>query len=217
MNNLLLEHKKILSEGLQFHLIENIGVENNIYRPGSSKYFSLFGEVRDLSEMGLYELNSAERYFINETDIGDWDFYNGDIVPLDYPILEGDESLKPSIPLEVLEEKHKRKKKKSRKGKNTTKSKNLYKGRKVKLNKPQRGGSKKYYVYTRNPKTGNIIKVEWGAKGMSVGIHDSDRRKSFAARHRCHTTKDKTTARYWACRTGRYPHLTGSKKKYTWW
>ena len=217
MNNLLLEHKNILSEGLQFHLIENIGIENNIYRPGSSKYFSLFREVRDLSEIGLYELNPAERYFINETDIGEWDFYNGDIVPLDYPILEGDESLKPSIPLEVLEEKRKRKKKKSRKGKNTTKSKNLYKGRKVKLNKPQRGGSKKYRVYTRNPKTGNIIKVEWGAKGMSVGISDSKRRKSFAARHRCHLTKDKTTASYWACRTGRYPHLTGGKKKYTWW
>ena len=101
---LLVEHKKILSEGLQFHLIENIGIENNIYRPGSSKYFSLFREVRDLSELGLYDLNPAERYYINETSIGEWDFYNGDLVPLDYPILEGDESLKPSIPLEVLEE-----------------------------------------------------------------------------------------------------------------
>ena len=209
MNKLLIEHKKILSEGLQFHLIENIGIDNNIYRPGSSKYFSLFREVRDLSEMGLYKLSSAEKYFINETDIGEWDFYNGDIVPLDYPILEGDESLKPSIPLELLEEKRKRK--------STTKSGNLYKGRKVKLNKPKRGGSKKFYVYVKNPKTGKIKKVEWGAKGMSVGISDPKRRKSFAARHRCHLTKDKTTPRYWACRTGRYPHLTGSKKKYTWW
>jgi len=87
----------------------------------------------------------------------------------------------------------------------------------VELNKPKRGGSKKFYVYVRNPKTKNIKKVEWGAKGMSVGIHDAARRKSFAARHKCTTTKDKTTASYWACRTGRYPHLTGGKKKYTWW
>lgn len=220
MNKLLLENKKILSEGLQFHLVEGIGLENNIYRPGSSKYFSLFREVRDLSEIGLYELSPAEKYFINETNIGEWDFYNGELVPLDYPILEGDESLKASIPLEVLEEKRKRKrkkKKKSRKGKNTTKSGNMYQGRKVELNKPKRGGSKKFYVYVKNPKTGNIKKVQWGAKGMSVGISDPKRRKSFAARHRCHLTKDKTTASYWACRTGRYPHLTGSKKKYTWW
>ena len=212
---LLVEHKNILSEGMQFHLIENIGIENNVYRPGSSRYFSLFREVRDLSEIGLYELSLAESYYINETDIGEWGFYNGDIVPLDYPILEGDESLKSSITLEILEEKKKRKK--SRKGKNTTKSGNLYKGKKVDLNKPRRGGSKKFYVYVKNPKTGNIKKVQWGAKGMSVGISDPKRRKSFAARHRCHLTKDKTTAGYWACRTGRYPHLTGGKKKYTWW
>lgn len=210
MNNLLLENKEIISEGLQFHLIEKLGIEHNIYRPGSLKYFSLFREVRDLSEIGLYELNPAEKYFINETDIGEWDFYKGELVPLDYPILEGNESLKPSIPLEILEEKRKAKKKSKPEG-------NFYKGRKVKLNKPKRGGSKKYYVYVKDPETGNIKKVEWGAKGMSVGINDPKRRKSFAARHRCHLTKDKTTARYWACRTGRYPHLTGSKKKYTWW
>ena len=59
MNKLLLENKEIISEGLQFHLIEEIGVEHNIYRPGSSKYFSLFKEVRDLSEIGLYELNKS--------------------------------------------------------------------------------------------------------------------------------------------------------------
>ena len=211
---LLVEHKNILSEGMQFHLIENIGIENNVYRPGSSRYFSLFREVRDLSEIGLYELSLAESYYINETDIGEWGFYNGDIVPLDYPILEGDESLKSSITLEILEEKRKRKKKKSTKKK---KIGNLYKGKKVELNKPRRGGSKKFYVYVKNPKTGNIKKVQWGAKGMSVGISDPKRRKSFAARHRCHLTKDKTTAGYWACRTGRYPHLTGGKKKYTWW
>ena len=203
---LLTESRKILSEGLCFHLIEGIGIDNNIYRPGSSKYFNLFREVRDLSDMGLYELNSVENYYINETDIGEFGFYNGNLVPLDYPIVEGDESLKPSVPLEVLEEK-----KKAKKGGN------LYKGRKVELNKPKRGGSKKFYVYVKNPKTGNIKKVEWGARGMSVGISDPKRRKSFAARHRCHLTKDKTTASYWACRTGRYPHLTGGKKKYTWW
>lgn len=214
MNQILLEHKKILSEGLQFHLIENISIDHNIYRPGSSKYFSLFREVRDLSQLGLYELNSVEKYYINETDIGEWGFYDGNIVPLDYPILEGDESLKPSIPLEIIEEKRKRKKKKK---KSSAKTGNMYQGRKVELNKPKRGGSKKFYVYVKNPKTGNIKKVQWGAKGMSVGISDPKRRKSFAARHRCHTTKDKTTASYWACRTGRYPHLTGSKKKYTWW
>ena len=70
---LLVEHKNILSEGMQFHLIENIGIENNVYRPGSSKYFSLFREVRDLSEIGLYELSLTESYYINETEINLYD------------------------------------------------------------------------------------------------------------------------------------------------
>jgi hypothetical protein len=188
MNDLLLENKKILSEGLRFHLIEGISVDNNIYRPGSTKYFDLFREVRDLSQMGLYELNSEEKFFINETDIGEWDLFEGDLVPLDFP-LEYTESINEAE----------------------------YKGREVELNKPKRGGSKKYYVYVKNPKTGRVKKVEWGARGMSVGIHDPARRKSFAARHKCTTRNDKTTASYWACRTGRYPHLTGAKKKYTWW
>jgi hypothetical protein len=206
MNKLLLESKVLISEGLEFHIKENIGIDHNVYRPGSSKYFDLFSEVRELNEAGLYELNTIEKYFINETDIGKWAIYEGEMVPLDFPILEGDLTLD----IGILMEKRKRKSKKKLSG-------NIYKGKKVELNKPKRGGSKKYYVYVKNPKTGKIKKVSWGAKGMSVGIHDPARRKSFAARHKCTTTKDKTTASYWACRTGRYPHLTGGKKKYTWW
>src|SRR6056300_617372 len=34
-----------------------------------------------------------------------------------------------------------------------------YQGKKVQLNKPKRGGSKKFYVYVKNPKTGNVKKV----------------------------------------------------------
>ena len=33
-----------------------------------------------------------------------------------------------------------------------------YQGKKVQLNKPKRGGSKKFYVYVKNPKTGNVKK-----------------------------------------------------------
>ena len=36
-----------------------------------------------------------------------------------------------------------------------------YQGKKVKLNDPIRGGSKKFYVYVKNPK-GNIVKVSFG-------------------------------------------------------
>ena len=72
-----------------------------------------------------------------------------------------------------------------------------YQGKKVKLNDPIRGGSKKFYVYVKNPK-GNIIKVSFGdTTGLSIKRDDPARRKSFRARHNCDTAKDKTSARYW--------------------
>ena len=74
-----------------------------------------------------------------------------------------------------------------------------YQGKKVKLNDPIRGGSKKFYVYVKNAK-GNIVKVSFGdTTGLSIKRDDPARRKSFRARHNCDTAKDKTSARYWSC------------------
>jgi hypothetical protein len=75
-----------------------------------------------------------------------------------------------------------------------------YKGKDVKLNKPKTGGPKKWYVYVRDPKTGNIKKVTYGSPVMTAKWNDPAARKSFAARHQCHKKKDKTKAGYWACR-----------------
>ncbi len=74
-----------------------------------------------------------------------------------------------------------------------------YQGRKVKLNKPMQGDTKKFKVYVNNEK-GNVIKVNFGQKGMSIKKDNPERRKSFRARHKCDTAKDKTTPRYWSCR-----------------
>ena len=74
-----------------------------------------------------------------------------------------------------------------------------YKGRKVPLGKPMKGDVKKFKVYIKNKK-GNVIKVEFGQPGVKIKKNNPARRKSFRARHRCHTAKDRTTARYWSCR-----------------
>lgn len=87
------------------------------------------------------------------------------------------------------------------------------------LNKPKRGGAKKFYVYVRDPSTGNVKKVSFGQKGMSVHINDPAARKSFAARHQCDTRNDKTTASYWACRLPRYAKMLGMQvdNPGAWW
>ncbi len=82
-----------------------------------------------------------------------------------------------------------------------------YQGRKVKLNKPMRGDVKKFKVYVKDPKTGNVKKVNFGhggtsAKRKTMRIRKSNpkARKSFRARHNCANPGPKTKARYWSCR-----------------
>jgi hypothetical protein len=77
-----------------------------------------------------------------------------------------------------------------------------YQGRKVTLNKPMANtdGASKSKVYVKDPKTGNVKKVTFGDPDMKIKKSNPERRKSFRARHKCDTAKDKTTARYWSCR-----------------
>ena len=85
-----------------------------------------------------------------------------------------------------------------------------YQGKEVELNKPKAGGPKKYYVYVKDPSTGNIKKVTWGdTTGLKVKLDNIPARKSFAARHDCANKKDKTKAGYWACNLPRYAKQLG--------
>ena len=75
-----------------------------------------------------------------------------------------------------------------------------YRGRKVKLNKPMRGDVKKFKVFVKDPKTGNVKKVNFGDPNMRIKKSNPKRRKSFRARHNCKNPGPKTKARYWSCR-----------------
>jgi len=74
-----------------------------------------------------------------------------------------------------------------------------YQGREVPLGKPMQGDVKKFKVYVKNKK-GNVVKVNFGDPNMRIKKSNPARRKSFRARHRCATAKDRTSARYWSCR-----------------
>jgi len=85
-----------------------------------------------------------------------------------------------------------------------------YRGRKVKLNKPMRGDVKKFKVYVKDPKTGNVKKVNFGHGGtsakrkgektMKIRKSNPKARKNFRARHNCDNPGPKTKARYWSCK-----------------
>ena len=87
------------------------------------------------------------------------------------------------------------------------------------LNKPHRGGPKKFYVYVRDPKTKKIKKVTFGAAGggqnLAVKIRNPKARKAFIARHKCGKGELKTSAKYWSCRVTRYWKSLGGNQNYS--
>jgi hypothetical protein len=87
-----------------------------------------------------------------------------------------------------------------------------YQGKKVQLGKPKRGGSKKYYVFVKDPKTKRIKKVTFGYPGMSAKIGNKKLAQAFAKRHRCTEKKDRTKASYWSCNLPRYASILGLGK-----
>tara|TARA_B100000579_G_C22786094_1_gene831959 strand:+ start:257 stop:856 length:600 start_codon:yes stop_codon:yes gene_type:complete len=181
-----------ISEHLSYHIDNDISVIDNIFRPTSNSWFDLISEAKN--NLPLIKLSFDEEE-IMKTDIGNFgiDPDTGERVPLDLP-----------LPNEDFFEKQAAE----------------YKGREVKLNRPMRSsGPKKYKVYVKNPKTGRVKKINFGDSkgGLRLNIHDAAARRSFVARHKCKKKKDKMKAGYWACRIGRYPHLVGGKKRYTWW
>jgi len=74
-----------------------------------------------------------------------------------------------------------------------------YQGREVKLGKPMQGDVKKFKVYVKNP-AGNVVKVNFGQKGMKIRKSNPAARKSFRARMNCDSPGPRHKANYWSCR-----------------
>ena len=85
------------------------------------------------------------------------------------------------------------------------------------LGKPKRGGSKKFYVYVKDPKTKRIKKVSFGMAGggLRAKLNNSKARSAFSKRHNCPQKKDRTKASYWSCRLPRYAKLLGFKTTFS--
>jgi hypothetical protein len=177
-----------ISEGLFYHIENNLPINESIYRPQSMMFLKLFVEARELYDNKHLTLCEADKYYFDETDLGTFGNYNGIKVPLDLPLTE--EFLN-----EVLEEKIKS----------------------PALNKPKRGGSKKFYVYVRDPKTKRVKKVSFGMAGgaLRAKLDNPKARQAFSKRHNCPQKKDRTKASYWSCRLPRYAKALGFKTTFS--
>ena len=216
---------------LQYHIDNSLSLHENVYRYSSESFIQLFAEARDAWRDGIIELEVEDANLIETTDIGLYGEYKGEQVPLDLPMIYEAEyqgrqlSHEEEARLDLIahrqydedfkdctdEEKDNVWNQRNKVGVKEAK----YKGKDVPLNKPKRGGSKKFFVYTKNKK-GNVVKVSFGGTtGLSVKIKEKGARASFAARHKCATKKDKTKPGYWACNIGRYWKSLGGAKNFS--
>jgi hypothetical protein len=177
--------KEILSENLRYHVDNQLPLTENTFRYGSEAFLNLWAEARSLYLREIIHVNDDDKQILEETDLGNYGMYEGKKVPLDLPMLEGEE-------LEEAEDKKKT----------------------PPIGKPKRGGSKKFYVYVRDKGKVKKVSFG-DTSGLSAKINNPEARRAFAARHDCANKKDRTKASYWSCRLPRYAKLLGLKSSFS--
>tara|TARA_B100001094_G_scaffold273153_1_gene279415 strand:- start:1544 stop:2389 length:846 start_codon:yes stop_codon:yes gene_type:complete len=82
----------LLSEGLRYHIDTSTPLTKNIYRVGSEAYFKIIAEARIAYKKGVYNPINEEEKEILKSELGQWAIFEGERVPLDFPMYE--ESIK---------------------------------------------------------------------------------------------------------------------------
>jgi hypothetical protein len=177
--------KDILSENLRYHVDKKLPLTENTFRYGSKSFLDLWSEARYLYLREVIHVNDDDKEILLETNLGEYGMYEGKKVPLDIPMLEGEE-------IDEAEDKKKN----------------------PPIGKPKRGGSKKFYVYVKDKGKIKKVSFG-DTSGLSAKINNPEARRAFAARHKCGTGEPKTSARYWSCRLPRFAKLLGLKGSFS--
>jgi len=194
---MITENRTIISEGLRYHLDNQISLSENIYRYGSESFFNLINEVRKLHSSNKVNLSYKDEELL-KTDIGRKAMFEGKEVWLDIPMEDN----------EILTE-------------------SKFRGKTVKTSSPQRSssGGKAYRVYvsgcskkTKSNPSG-VKQIRFGSGGLKAKLSNKDAKKSYNARHGCSKGRhnDKCKAGYWSCRLPRYAKKLGLSGGGTWW
>ena len=194
-----------LEEAVQYHLENKISFTENIFRPGSEMFFEMLSEAKRLYAEGEYTPTDEYELDMLNSDIGEIAEYEGQTVVLDYPIEEGlEEACWSGYTQKGL------KKKGDKMVPNCVPVNEEDKTDGKGIGKPWRedgGGA----VYVR---VGDgVRKISFSKSGMAKKYMDPAATRSFVARHRCLTNKDKTSRSYWACRWPRFFSKSGK----IWW
>lgn len=83
-------HENTVREGVEYHVKNNMPISECVFRPHSEGFYQFFVEARNQYNAGELEItNSFDRELMN-TDIGERAVYEGEVVPLDIPLMEAE-------------------------------------------------------------------------------------------------------------------------------
>ena len=200
----LVKEELTLEEAIQYHTENKISLTENVFRPGSEMFFEMIKEAKRLYAEGKYSPKDDWEKDMLNSNIGEIAEFEGQTVVLDYPIEEGLEECWTGYVQKGM------KKKGDKMVPNCVPVNEEDKTEGKGIGKPWREGGGGA-VYVRDG--GSIRKVRFSQSGMKKKYMDPGATRSFVARHRCLTNKDKTSASYWACRWPRFFSNSGK----VWW
>lgn len=87
----------MVQRAVNYHVGNSLPIYENIFRPGTPNHFQLLEQIKQLYESGNYNPIDEFEESLLQTDIGIWDYYEGESVPLDYPMFELKENKEPEL------------------------------------------------------------------------------------------------------------------------
>jgi hypothetical protein len=83
-----LQSRVLMTENMQYHIDNKKPLYETTLPYGSKEYLNLWAEARYLYSRGALNVEGIDKEKITETDLGEYGIFEGQLVPLDMPMLE---------------------------------------------------------------------------------------------------------------------------------
>ena len=83
-----LQSRVLMTENMKYHIDNKLPLTENTFRYGSKAFLDLWVEARYLYSRGAVNVSGIDKEIITETKLGEYGIFEGQMVPLDMPILE---------------------------------------------------------------------------------------------------------------------------------
>lgn len=88
-----LQSRILMTENMQYHIDNKKPLSENTFRYGSKAFLDLWAEARYLYSREALDVSGIDKEIILETKLGEYGLFEGQIVPLDMPMLDENQML----------------------------------------------------------------------------------------------------------------------------